>query len=298
MPAVHRWQRRIRGEGVAGLLHDKTRPSRIPPLAPALVERVAAMMLRGPPGAATHWSSQTMAAASGVSASSVRRIWRAHGLQPHRVRRFKLSRDPRFVEKVQDVVGLYIDPPRHALVLSADEKSQIQAVERTQPGLPMADGAPATQTHDYTRHGTTTLFAALSLLDGTVFGHCAARHRYQEFIHFLGTVEVAVPVGQEVHVVLDKLCHPQASEGAGVTGEAPALGLPLHPDLGLMAECGRELLRQAHPQAPALRQLPQHRRASGRHQQSETGVRRRSLGHCGKALTFGLVDFRSRPRDI
>ena len=203
LPTVHRWQRRVEECGVEGLLRDKTRPSRIPPLAPEVVARVVEMTLREPPGEATHWSSRTMAAASGVSASSVRRIWRAHRLKPHRVRTFKLSRDPKFAEKVQDVVGLDLDPPQHALVLSVDEKSPIQALEHTQPKLPMAANQPAPQTHDYTRHGTTTLFAALNVLDGTVLGRCAARHRHQEFIRFLNAIEAAVPVGKLVHVILD-----------------------------------------------------------------------------------------------
>src|SRR5512147_2904413 len=157
LPTVHRWQRRVQEQGVAGLLHDKTRPktrpSRLPPPAPEVVECVVEMTLQEPPGEAPPWSSRTMAAASGVSDSSVRRIGRAHGLKPHLGRTFKLSRDPQFAEKVQDVGGLYIDPPQHALVLLVDEKSQIQALERTQPGLPMTTDQPATQTHDYSRHG-------------------------------------------------------------------------------------------------------------------------------------------------
>lgn len=203
LPTVHRWQRRVQDQGVVGLLRDKTRPSRIPALAPDVIERVVEMTLQEPPGEATHWSSRTMATASGVSVGSVQRIWRAHGLKPHRVRTFKLSRDPQFAERVQDIVGLYMDPPQHALVLSVDEKSQIQALERTQPGMPLAEGQPATHTHDYTRHGTTTLFAALNVLDGTVLGQCAARHRHQEFLRFLNTVEAAVPIGKVVHVILD-----------------------------------------------------------------------------------------------
>ncbi len=203
LPTVHCWQRRVQEQGVDGLLRNQTRPSRIPALAPEVVERVVEMTLQEPSGEATHWSSRTMAAASGVSGTSVRRIWRAHGLKPHRVRTFKLSRDPKFAEKVQDVVGLYMNPPQHALVLSVDEKSQIQALERTQPGLPLAKGQPATQTHDYTRHGTTTLFAALNVLDSAVLGQCAARHRHQEFLHSLNAVEAAVPVGKVVHVILD-----------------------------------------------------------------------------------------------
>jgi transposase len=209
LPTVHRWQRRVQEQGVNGLGRDQTRPPGIPPLAPKVVERVVEMTLHEPPGEATHWSSRTLAAATGVSAGSVQRIWRAHGLKPHRTRTFKLSRDPKFAEKVQDVVGLYINPPQHALVLSVDEKSQIQALERTQPGLAMAKGQPAPQTHDYRRHGTTTLFAALNVLDGTILGHCAARHRHQEFLRFLNTIEAAVPVGKVGHVILDNDATPK-----------------------------------------------------------------------------------------
>lgn len=203
LPTVHRWQRRVQDQDMDGLLRDKTRPSRIPALALDVVERVVEMTLHEPLGEATHWSSRTMATASGVSVGSVQRIWRAHSLKPHRVRTFKLSRDPQFAERVQDVVRLHMNPPQHALVLSVDEKSQIQALERIQPGLPMAEDQPATHTHDYTRHGTTTLFAALNVLDGTVLGQCAARHRHQEFPRFLNAVEAAVPVGKVVQVILD-----------------------------------------------------------------------------------------------
>ena len=140
---------------------------------------------------------------TGISASSVQRIWRAHGLQPHRVRQFKLSNDPDFVAKLRDVVGLYVDPPAHAIVLSVDEKSQIQALDRTQPGLPLKKGRAGTMTYDYKRHGATTLFAALDVLEGKVIGRCMQRHRHQEFIRFLNAIEAAVPVGKLVHVILD-----------------------------------------------------------------------------------------------
>ena len=144
-----------------------------------------------------------MAQAAGISVSAVQRIWRAHGLQPHRVRQFKLSRDPEFVPKLRDIVGLYIDPPAHAIVLSVDEKSQIQALDRTQPGLPLKPGRCGTMTHDYKRNGTTTLFAALDVLDGTVIGRCMQRHRHQEFIRFLNAIEAEIPAGKIIHVVLD-----------------------------------------------------------------------------------------------
>src|SRR5665213_3565094 len=172
---VWRWQERFMQEGYDGLLHDKTRPSRIPPLGPEVAARVVALTLVDPPGETTHWTADMMAHASGISASAVRRIWKMHGLQPHRYRQFKLSTDPKFVAKLRDVVGLYVDPPAHAIVLSVDEKSQIQALDRTQPGLPLKQGRLGTMTHDYKRHGTTTLFAALNVLQGKVIGRCMQR---------------------------------------------------------------------------------------------------------------------------
>jgi len=200
---VWRWQERFMAAGVDGLLRDKTRPSRVPSLPAEVVERVVALTQTDPPVEATHWTGAAMAEAAGISVSSVQRIWRAHGLQPHRVRRFKLSTDPQFVAKLHDIVGLYIDPPAHAVVLSVDEKSQIQALDRTQPGLPLKRGRAGTMTHDYKRNGTTTLFAALDVLDGKVIGRCMQRHRHQEFIRFLNAIERETPVGKIVHVILD-----------------------------------------------------------------------------------------------
>ncbi len=200
---VWRWQARFAAEGVAGLLRDKTRPPGTPPLPAATVEWVVELTLGEPPGEATHWTGRAMAKAVGISLSAVQGIWKAHGLVPHRVRTFKLSKDPEFIAKLRDVVGLYMSPPRHALVLSIDEKSQIQALDRTQPSLPMKKGRPATMTHDYVRHGTTTLFAALNVLDGTVLGRCMQRHRHQEFLRFLNAVEAAVPPGKLIHAILD-----------------------------------------------------------------------------------------------
>lgn len=200
---VWRWQERFAHEGVEGLLRDKTRPPRLAPLGPDLESRVVALTLEAPPGETTHWTGAAMASASGISISSVQRIWRRHGLQPHRMRTFKLSNDKQFAEKLRDVVGLYVDPPAHAVVLSFDEKSQIQALDRTQPGLPLKKGRCGTMTHDYKRHGTTTLFAALDVLDGSVIGRCMQQHRHQEFIRFLNVIEAKVPAGKVVHVILD-----------------------------------------------------------------------------------------------
>ena len=215
---VWRWQERFMQEGVEGLLRDKTRPSRIRPLAATVIERVVARTLEDPPGETTHWTALMMATEVGISVSSVQRIWRAHGLQPHRVRQFKLSNDPKFVEKLRDVVGLYVSPPAHAIVLSFDEKSQIQALDRSQPGLPLKKGRAGTMTHDYKRNGTTTLFAALNVLDGTVIGRNMQRHRHQEFIRFLNLIEAQVPAGKAIHVILDNYAahkHPKVREWLG-----------------------------------------------------------------------------------
>jgi transposase len=202
--SVWRWQERYIEEGVDGLLRDKTRPSRIPKLSD---EKVAEVIRRtqedAPPDGGTHWTVRAMAAATGVSRAKVHVIWREAGLVPHRWRQFKLSNDPAFAEKVEEVVGLYVEPPEHAVVLSIDEKSQIQALDRTQPGLPMKKGRLGTMTHDYKRNGTTTLFAALNVLDGKVIGRNMQRHRHQEFIRFLNAVEREVPKGKAIHVILD-----------------------------------------------------------------------------------------------
>ena len=202
-PAVWRWQRRYAEAGVDGLLRDKTRRPGKAPLGDALAHRVVALTCGEPPGEATHWTGRMMAKAVGISLRSVQRIWAAHRLQPHRLRTFKRSRDPDFITKLEAIVGLYMAPPRHAVVLSIDEKSQIQALDRTQPGLPLKPGKAGTMTHDYIRHGTTTLFAALNVLEGTVLGRCMQRHRHQEFIRFLNTVEAAVPAGKLIHCILD-----------------------------------------------------------------------------------------------
>ncbi len=202
-PAVWRWQARYALEGVDGLLRDKTRPPGKAPLSTAKVARVLALTCSEPPGEATHWTGRAMAKAMGVSLSAIQRIWTAHHLQPHRLRTFKRSTDPAFAAKVEDVVGLYMHPPAHALVLSIDEKTQIQALDRTQPGLPLKPGKCGTLTHDYKRHGTTTLFAALNILDGAVIGRCMQKHRRQEFIRFLNAIERDVPAGKLIHAVLD-----------------------------------------------------------------------------------------------
>jgi transposase len=200
-PTVLLWRRRFQRSGVPGLMKDARRPGRKKVVAPELIKRVVEATLHTTPPAATHWTTRTMARAHGLSRMMVQRIWRQHGLQPHRVETFKLSRDPHFVEKLRDVVGLYLDPPDKALILSVDEKSQIQALDRTAPLL--RPGIPARQTHDYKRNGTTTLFAALSLLDGQVIGECLPRHRSREFIRFLRTVDRETPAELDLHLIVD-----------------------------------------------------------------------------------------------
>jgi len=200
---VWRWQERFMHERVEGLLCDKTRPPGKAPVAADRVAWIVRQTQRPPPHEATHWTLRAMAKAAGVAASTVQGIWKAHGLSPHRWRHFKLSNDPAFVDKLTDIVGLYVDPPAHAVVLSIDEKSQIQALDRTQPGLPMKKGRAGTMTHDYKRHGTTTLFAALNILDGTVIGQNMQRHRHQELIRFLNRIERALPADKDIHVILD-----------------------------------------------------------------------------------------------
>jgi transposase len=202
-PAVWRWQQRYGEEGVDGLLRDKTRPPGKPPVPAATIAKVLALTSSRPPPETTHWTGRAMAKAAGISLRAVQRIWEAYRLQPHHVRTFKRSNDPAFAAKVEDIVGLYMSPPAHAVVLSIDEKSQIQALDRTQPGLPLKPGKAGTLTHDYKRHGTTTLFAALDVLHGTVLGRCMQRHRHQEFIRFLNAVEAAVPAGKIVHAIAD-----------------------------------------------------------------------------------------------
>ena len=199
---VGRWRRRFIEAGVDGLL-DEPRPGAPRTITDASVERVVTLTLESKPSDATHWSTRSMAKRSGLSQSAIVRIWRAFGLQPHRAETFKLSTDPLFVDKVRDIVGLYMDPPRKALVLCVDEKSQIQALDRTQPLLPMRPGQIERRTHDYVRHGTTSLFAALDAATGRVIGEMHRRHRSVEFRKFLDTIEAAVPQGLDVHLVMD-----------------------------------------------------------------------------------------------
>src|SRR6059036_3115683 len=199
---VGKWRSRFVARRLEGL-RDEPRPGAPRRITDAHVERVVTRTLESAPADATHWSTRSMAQACGLSQSSVSRIWRAFALKPHRAETFKLSKDPLFVEKVRDIVGLYLNPPDKALVLCADEKSQVQTLDRTQPLLPMRPGQVERRTHDYVRHGTTSLFAALDVKSGKVFGECHRRHRAREFRKFLGTIDASVPARLDVHLILD-----------------------------------------------------------------------------------------------
>jgi transposase len=198
-----RWRARFLEQGPAGIERDAPRPGRTPRITAKKVRQVIAKTTSETPPNATHWSTRTMADAAGISEASVRRIWHANGLKPHLVKRFKLSNDKRFAEKLEDIVGLYLNPPERALVLCCDEKSQIQALDRTQPGLPLKKGRAQTLTHDYKRNGTTTLFAALNTLDGAVIGQCLPRHRHQEWLKFLRQIDRETPSELDLHLIVD-----------------------------------------------------------------------------------------------
>lgn len=202
-PTVQLWRERFLSLRLEGLQKDAPRPGRIPTLAPKKVRAVVEATLHTTPPGATHWSVRTMAKAQGLSRMAVQRLWERYGLKPQQSKSFKVSNDKHFVEKLYDVVGLYLNPPDKAVVLCVDEKSQIQALDRTQPGLPMKKGRCGTMTHDYKRHGTTNLFAALSMLDGKVIGDCMPRHRHQEFIRFLNKIDNQTPAELDLHLIVD-----------------------------------------------------------------------------------------------
>jgi len=198
-----RWRKRFLRLGVPGIQKDAPRPGRKKKMSGSKTQMIVRKTTQERPDNATHWSTRTMAAAVGVSPATIGRIWKSHGLKPHRVKTFKLSNDKHFIEKLNDIVGLYLSPPEHAIVLSCDEKSQIQALDRTQPGLPLKKGRCGTMTHDYVRHGTTTLFAALNTLDGNVIGTCMQRHRHQEWIKFLRLIDEHTPPDKQLHLIVD-----------------------------------------------------------------------------------------------
>ncbi len=212
---VGRWRERYAMDGMGAIERDLPRGGRRPTVNAAEIVRLTTQTT--PPNA-THWSARTLAGVAGASATSVRRVWRAHGLKPHLIETFKVSRDPNFVEKLEDIVGLYMAPPEHALVLCCDEKSQVQALDRTQPGLPLKKGRAATMTHDYKRHGTTTLFAALNTLDGSIISRCEQRHRHGEWLDFLRQIDRETPKDKPLHLICDNYAthkHPKVKEWLG-----------------------------------------------------------------------------------
>src|SRR5437588_11977259 len=200
---VARWRNRFATGRLAGIEKDAPRGGRTPTIRSGVAPRIVEATTQTTPEGASHWSTRTLAVASGVSRSMVHRVWQANGLKPHLVRTFKVSNDPHFVEKLVDVVGLYLNPPEHALVLSVDEKSQIQALDRTQKSLPLYPGRAKTLTHDYVRHGTTTLFAALNVAEGLVISRCMKRHRHQEWIRFLQTIDAGTDPDLDLHLIVD-----------------------------------------------------------------------------------------------
>ena len=266
MQTVGKWRRRFVERDLDGLL-DEPRPGVPRKIGDAKVDSVIVQTLESQPSGATHWSTRSMARHSGISTSSVGRIWRAFGLQPHRVETFKLSTDPLFVDKVRDIVGLYINPPDLALVLCVDEKTQIQALDRSQPLLPMRPGRVERRSHDYQRHGTTSLFAALDIATGRVTGRCYRRHRAVEFRKFLATVEQVVPADLDIHLMLDNY----ATHKAPPVSPPPALSPPLHADQRLLAQPGRTLVCAPRRQADQARHPSQRQPAQARHHRLHPG---------------------------
>ncbi len=271
---VGKWRRRFLRNGCDGLL-DEPRPGAPRRVSDEDVERVVVRTLETTPRGATHWSRESMARACGLSASTVGRVWRAFALKPHRSETFKLSRDPLFIEKVRDIVGLYLHPPERAVVLFVDEKSQIQALNRTQPVLPMRPGAPEQRTHDYRRHGTTSLFAALNTATGEVIGRCFRKHRSVEFKRFLAVIDKAVPPDLDIHLVLDKLRHAQDGDDPRLAGTASSVSPALHAHERIVAQPGRALVRRDHPAADPAWNPSQHPSTRGGDQGVPGGLQRR-----------------------
>ncbi len=263
-PTAGKWRQRFLDFGLDGLL-DEPRPGTPRKLSDRQIEQVLRRTLETQPEAATHWSTRDMAKACGLSQSTISRIWRAFSLAPHRCETFRLSRDPLFIEKVRDIVGLYLAPPDRALVLCVDEKSQIQALDRTAPLLPMRPGQIERRTHDYTRHGTTSLFAALDARTGKVIGQTQQRHRSSEFRNFLDTIEKNVPTDLDVHLIPGQLRHSQDAEDPQLARQATPLPPALHPDLRLMAQPGGTLVRGTRRQTTPSRHSPLYQRTSRRH---------------------------------
>ena len=250
---VGKWRERFRLQGMEGL-SDEPRPGAPRTITDVQVEEAVTRTLESLPVAATHWSTRSLAEAVGLSQSAVVRIWHSFGLQPHRSETFKLSTDPFLVEKIRDITGLYLNPPDRAIVLSIDEKSQVQALDRTQPILPLRPGLPEQRTSDYERHGTTSLFAALDVATGKVIGRCHRRHRHQEFLQFMDLVDCKLPAdAQEVHVVLDNYGNPQDPQGDSLVCAASALSSAFHANQRVLDKSSGALVCGTHREADSAR---------------------------------------------
>ena len=291
---VGKWRRRFREAGMQGL-HDEIRPGRPRTYDDDKVAAVINRALQGPPDAATHWSTRTLGQAEGLSKSTVQRWLALFGVKPHLAQTFKLSADPFFIEKVRDIVGLYLNPPDHAIVLCVDEKSQIQALNRTQPTLPMGLGYAEGYTHDYVRHGTTTLFAALDIATGEVFGQCRKRHRHEEFLSFLRLIDREVPAELDIHLATGQLRDAQARQDQAVAGGATTLPPALHAHLGVLVEPGGAVVRVAQPAGDQAGFVPQRHRSG----EQDPSVHRRLqyLRHTVRLGRHGAIDHRQSGAD-
>ena len=272
---IGKWRRRFLKERIDGL-SDEPRPGRPRTLTDDRVAEVIERTLETTPADATHWSIRSMARETGLSHTTIRRIWAAFSVQPHRSETFKLSGDPLFVDKVRDIVGLYLSPPDRALVLCVDEKSQIQALDRAQPVLPMLPGMPERRAHDYKRHGTTSLFAALDVTTGHVIGKCYRRHRAREFLDFLKEIDRRIPEGLDVHIVMDNYATHKTEAVRAWLATADALACPLHADLRVLDQSGRTLVRRTDTQAAAARGAHLDPPARSRHPRLHRTTQRRS----------------------
>ena len=243
---VGKWRERFRQLGVDGLL-DEPRVGAPRKITDRQIEEVVTKTLESMPANSTHWSTRLMAEQTGLTQNAIVRIWHAFGLQPHRVENFKFSKDPQFVEKVRDIVGLYLNPPDRAIILCVDEKSQVQALNRTEPILPLAPGVPARQSHDYERHGVTSLFAAMDVASGVTISNCYRRHRHQEFLRFLNEIEETLPAKLDVHLILDNYGTHKSRQGIPqLVGATSTLSRSLHADQRKLAQSGGATLRRGH----------------------------------------------------
>src|SRR5437879_5819081 len=272
---VGKWRSRFLKARLEGL-YDEPRPGAPRKVTDAQIEQIVIQTLESTPRAQTHWSTRGLAQATGLSRMTISRIWRAFGLQPHRTDIFKLSPDPLLIEKVRDIVGLYMNPPDHALVFCVDEKSQIQALDRTQPLLPMRPGQVERRTHDYKRHGTTSLFAALELKTSRVIGQLHHRHRSVEFRQFLDGIEANVPPGLEAHLIVDNYGNPQNRDHPEMVRQTPPISCPLHPHLRFLDQPGGTLVRRNHQQANSTRRVPQREGAGDCHPRVHRRAQRKS----------------------